>query len=63
VPGENGERATDEAAEKLENLSLSCDPAADSQVSSSTFYPLAGVHESKTLDNFFCPVLALDKTT
>ena len=30
--GENGDHATEEAAEKLENLSLSCDPAADSQV-------------------------------
>jgi len=32
VQGENGDHATEEAAEKMENLSLSCDPAADSQV-------------------------------
>lgn len=31
VQGENGDHATEEAAEKMENLSLSCDPAADSQ--------------------------------
>jgi hypothetical protein len=43
VQGENGDRATEEAAEKLENLSLSCDPAADSQVYSFTWYPLDGV--------------------
>jgi hypothetical protein len=43
VQGENGDRATEEAAEKLENLSLSCDPAADSQVYNFTFNPLDGV--------------------
>ncbi len=43
MQGENGDRATEEAAEKLENLSLSCDPAADSQVYSFTWYPLDGV--------------------